>query len=105
MSSHSLLARLSTMEIDQGVLEASVNALQNSKQDNLNNTIAEEGEVLKVGSNLRRIGTKDNTLSVETDGNVIKFGVSKDQIQEKLVQVGAPQNDTTPQALLDGNLR
>ena len=75
--SYGLLARLGAIESDQGDLEASINALQNSKQDNLNNATADEGEVVKVGSNLKRIGTKDNTLSVETTGDIIKFGVNK----------------------------
>jgi len=66
--SYGLLARLRALESDQDDLEASINALRDSTQENLNNAIAEEGEVVKVGSNLKRIGTKDNTLSVETAG-------------------------------------
>ena len=84
MSSYALFGRLSTIENDTSDLQTSVDALSTNKQDTINNAPVSEGQSIKVGSLLNKIGTKDSTLAVETTDNVIKLGVDKEKIQEKL---------------------
>ncbi len=55
---------------------------------------------MKHGSILNKIGTKDNTLTVETEGNIIEFAVNKNVMQEKLDQIAALPADTISQSLL-----
>ena len=52
-------------------------------------------QALLDGAIVKRVSAKDNTLSVETADNVIKFGVNTDEIQEKLEQAPGPANETT----------
>ena len=103
MSSYGLLARLSNVENDTSDLQASLNSLDAEKQDSLENANVVGGQPIKVGSVLNKIGTKDNTLTVETTGSIIKLGVDKNVMQEKLEQVAALTGDVTSQALLVGD--
>jgi len=91
---------LSTIENDTSDLQASLESLDAEKQDSLSNANVEGGQSIKVGSILNRIGTKDNTLTVETEGDIIKFAVDKTIMQEKLDQIDALPDDTTSQSLL-----
>ena len=77
MSSYGLLARLSNIENDASDLQASLQALDAEKQDSLSNANVEGGQPIKVGSILNRIGTRDSTLTVETEGNIIKFASTR----------------------------
>ena len=49
---------------------------------------------------MNKIGTKDTTLTVETEGSMIKFAVDKTVMQEKLDQTAALPGDTASQTLL-----
>ena len=77
MSSYGLLARLSSTENDTSDLQAPLEFLDAEKQDSLSNANVVGGQPIKVGSVLNKIGTKDNTLTVETTGSIIKLGVDK----------------------------
>ncbi len=44
---------------------------------------------------LNNIGTKDDTLAVETSNKAIKHGVRKNNIQEKLIAIGDATNSKT----------
>ena len=100
MSSYGLLARLSNVENDASDLQASLNSLDAEKQDSLSNANVVGGQPIKVGSILNKIGTKDNALTVETTGSIIKLGIDKTVTQEKLDQTAALPGDTTSQSLL-----
>ena len=100
MSSYGLLARLSNVENDASDLQASLNSLDAEKQDSLSNANVVGGQPIKVGSILNKIGTKDTTLTVETEGSIIKFAVDKTVTQEQLDQTAALPGDTTSQSLL-----
>ncbi len=92
---------MSTLEGDASDLQTAVDALSTNKQDTITNAPVSEGQAIKVGSLLNRIGTKDSTLIVETTGNIIKLGVDTDKIQEKLTAIADATNaTTTSQALL-----
>ena len=84
MSSYVLLARLSNLEGDASDLQTTVDALSINKEDTINNAPVSEGQAIKVGSALNKIGSKDSTLTVETSGSIIKLAVDKSNIQEKL---------------------
>ena len=89
MSSYGFFARLSAIESNADDLQASLDSLDAEKQDSLSNANVEGGQPIKVGSILNRIGTKDTTLTVETEGAIIKFAVDKTVMQEKLDQIDA----------------
>ena len=95
MSSYALFARLSTLEGDSGDLQATVDALSTSKQDAITNAPVLDGQAIKVGSFLNKIGTKDSTLTVETSGNIIKLAVNQSTLdgkQDKFVVSAIPAN-------------
>ena len=92
MSSYGLLARLSNVENDTSDLQASLNSLDAEKQDSLSNANVVGGQPIKVASILNKIGTKDTTLTVETEGNIIKFAVDKTVMQEKLTATADAAN-------------
>ena len=92
MSSYGLLARLSTVENDTSDLHASLNSLYAEKQDSLSNANVVGGQPIKVGSILNKIGTKDDTLTSGTEGNIIKFAVDKEITQEKLTATAEAAN-------------
>ena len=71
---------MSYIEGDAAGAWASVGLLTASKQDNIFNANVEEGQAIKYGVYLNKIDEKDNTQTVETTGNVIKFGVDKEYI-------------------------
>ena len=81
MSSFALLGRLSTLEGDASDLQTAVDALSTNKQDTITNAPVSEGQAIKVGSLLNKIGTKDSTLTVETTDNIIKLGVDKERFR------------------------
>ena len=83
MSSYALMGRLSTLEVDSGDLQATVDALGTSKQDAITNAPVLDGQAIKVGTFLNKIGTKDSTLTVETSGNIIKLAVNQSTLDEK----------------------
>ena len=64
MSSYALLARLSNLEGDASDLQTAIDSLGTNKQDTINNAPVVEGQAIKVGSVLNKIGTKDSTLTV-----------------------------------------
>ena len=95
MSSYALLTRLSNLEGDASDLQTTVDALVTNKQDTINNAEVSDGQAIKDGSFLNKIGTKDSTLSIETTGNIIKLAVDKNNIQEKLTATPDATNTTT----------
>ena len=88
MSSYALLARLSNVEGSADDLQNTINSLDVSKQDNLENANVAGGQAIKIGSVLNKIGTQDTTLTVETSGNIIKLGVDKTVIHNNPVFTG-----------------
>ena len=100
MSSYGLLARLSNVENDTSDLQAPLTSLDAEKQDSLSNANVVGGQPIKVASILNKIGTKDTPLTVETEGNIIKFAANKNVMPEKLDQTAALPGDTTSQSLL-----
>ena len=92
MSSYGLLARLSNVENDTSDLQASLNSLDAEKQDSLSNANVVGGQPIKVGSILNKIGTKDTTLTVETEGSIINLAVDKTVMQEKLTATADAAN-------------
>ena len=101
MSSYALIARLSTVEGETSDLQAALDALSINKQNNITNATVSEGQAL-LGSNnttLNKIGVKDDTLLIETTQNVIKLGVDKTKIQERLTPIA---DATTSKAVLSG---
>ena len=102
MSSYGLLARLSNVENDTSDLQASLNSLDAEKQDSLSNANVVGGQPIKVGSILNKIGTKDTTLTVETEGSIIKFAVDKEIRQEKLT-AGSIEGHASVSSILSGN--
>ena len=93
------MARLSNLEGDAGDLQTTVDTLNISKQDAITNAPVLEGQALKVGSVLNKIGTRDSTLTVETSGSIVKLAVDKTKIQEKLIPI---TDATTSKAVLSG---
>ena len=92
MSSYALMGRLSTLEVDAGDQQTAIDALSTNKQDTINNAPVSDGQAIKVGSLLNKIGTKDSTLTVETTGNIIKLAVDANNIQEKLTAIADATN-------------
>ena len=96
MSSYALLARLSNLEGDASDLQTTIDALSVNKQDTIKNAEVSDGQAIKNGLFLNKIGTKDTTLSIETTGSIIKLAVDKNNIQEKLTAIpDATTTDTT----------
>ena len=96
MSSYALLARLSNLEGDASDLQTTIDALSVNKQDTIKNAEVSDGQAIKNGLLLNKIGTKDTTLSIETTGSIIKLAVDKNNIQEKLTAIpDATTTDTT----------
>jgi len=102
MSAYGFFARLSNIENDTTDLQTSLASLDAEKEDSLSNANVVGGQPIKVGSILNKIGAKDTTLTAETEGSIIKFGVDKAVMQEKLDQIDALPGDTTSQSLLVG---
>ena len=101
MSSYALMGRLSTLEVDAGDQQAAIDALSTNKQDTIKNALVEDGHAIKDGSFLNKIGTKDDKLTIETTGSIIKLGVDTNKIQEKLTGIaGATNTTTTSKAVL-----
>ena len=59
-----------------------------------------EGQAVLDGSVLNKIGIKDDTLLVAITGNVIKLGVNKDKIQEKLIAIANASTTNNTSKLL-----
>ena len=72
-----MLARLGNTEGSADDLQASISSLGAAKQDNLENANVVGGHPVRVGSVLNKVGTKDNALTVETSGSIIKLGVDQ----------------------------
>ena len=92
---------MSTLEGETSDLQAALDALVIGKQNNITNATVSEGQAL-LGSNnttLNKIGVKDDTLLIETTQNVIKLGVDKTKIQERLTPIA---DATTSKAVLSG---
>ena len=68
------MGRLSILEGDASDLQTAVDALSTNKQDTITNAPVSEGQAVLGGSVLNKIGVKDDTLLIETTGNVIKLG-------------------------------
>ena len=101
MSSYALIARLTNVEDDTSDLQTAVDALSLNKQNNITNATVSEGQALLGSDNatLHKIGVKDYTLLIETARKVIKLGVDKTKIQEKLTPIA---DATTSRAVLSG---
>ena len=50
MSSHALMGRLSTLEVDASDQQTAIDALSANKQDTINNAAVSGGHAIKVGS-------------------------------------------------------
>ncbi len=99
LSSYALLARLTTVEDDTSDLQAALDSLSLNKQNNITNATVSERQALLGSDNatLNKICAKDDTLLVETTVNIIKLGVDKTKIQEKLTPIA---DATTSKAVL-----
>ena len=100
MSSYALMGRLSTLEVDAGDQQTAIDALSANKQDTINNAQVSGGQAIKDGSFLNKIGTKDDKLTIETTGSIIKLAVNTEKIQEKLTSIA---DNSTGRALLIDN--
>ena len=99
MSSYGFNASLSSIESNTDDSQTSVNELDTSKQDIITNAPVLGGQAILDGLFLNKIDTKNSTLTIETSNKIIKLGVDKTVIQEKLVAV----NDATgSKAVLSG---
>ncbi len=101
------MGRLSTLEGDASDLQTAVDALSANKQDTITNAPVSEGQAVLGGSVLNKIGVKDDTLLIETTGNVIKLGGNKDNIQEKLIAIAnaSTTNNTSKAVLSNATVR
>ncbi len=77
------MARLSNIESDASDLQTAVDTLRVNTQDVFKNAEVVEGQAVLGGVFLNKIGTKDNTLVIETRHKVIELRVDKDVTQEK----------------------
>ena len=96
MSSFGLLARLNNIEDTADELDTLIQSLQANKQNKLMSAVAATGDTtsqaLLSGTTVRRVGPKDNTVLVSTVGDVVKIGVDKTMIQEKIIVAGDNSN-------------
>ena len=96
MSSFGLLARLNNIEDTTDELLAIIQSLDVNKQNNLTSAVPATGDTtsqaLLSGTTVRRVGPKDNTVLVSTVGDVVKIGVDKTKIQEKIIVAGDNSN-------------
>ena len=105
MSSYALFGRLSTIENDTSDLQTAVDALSTNKQDTITHAPVSDGQAIKIGSLSNKVGTKDSTLTVETTDNIIKLGVDKEKIQEKLSAGTLLANDNSPPILVSKKVK
>ena len=94
---------MSTIENDATDLQTSLQSLDAEKQDSLSNANVVEGQPIKIGSILNNIGAKDNTLTGETSDGIVKLGVDKAIMQEKLTTI--TDNDGARALLVDKRVK
>ena len=88
---------------DTSDLQTSLASLDTTKRENLENANVVGEQLIEVGSVLNKIGTKDNTLTVETAGSIIKLGIDKTITQEKLTTI--TDNDGARALLVDKKIK